>query len=73
MPDFSSLAEKWPSSFVSRDKVSDFSGGIILPQTIKNLDCKGTGPAGRLRIGRKIAYPVSSLIEWLENRAQELD
>lgn len=73
MSDFSSLAEKWPSSFVSRDKVSDFSGGMILPQTIKNFDCKGTGPAGRLRIGRKIAYPVSSLIEWLENRAQDLN
>lgn len=69
---FSSLAEKWPSSFVARDKVSEFSGGIINPRTIANHDCKGTGPAGRFRVGRKIAYPVQSLVEWLEARSQSL-
>ena len=66
---FSSLASKWPSTFVSRGEISRFSGGIIHPRTLANQDCAGTGPKGRISIGRKICYPVSSVIEWLESRA----
>jgi len=72
MSNFSSLAEKWPSSFVARAQIGAFSGGILNPRTLANMDCKGTGPANRLRIGRKIAYPVESLITWLESRSHEL-
>lgn len=66
---FSSLAKKWPSSFVSRDRVSEFSGGIIHPRTLANLDCKGEGPK-RIRVGRKVAYEVKELCNWLSKRAQ---
>ena len=51
---FKTLAEKWPSAFVARQEVAHFSGGIINCKTIANLDCQGKGPAGRVRIGRKI-------------------
>lgn len=72
MANFSSLAERWPSSFVSRDQIGAFSGGILNPRTLANKDCKGEGPAGRVRIGRKIAYPVDSVISWMESRARDL-
>lgn len=70
--DLSHLATKWPSSVVTRNKIEEFSGGLIKPGRLANLDCKGQGPAGRLRIGRKVCYPVSNVIEWLENRASSL-
>lgn len=70
--DFSSLASKWPSSFVSREKVGEFSGGIINPRTLANLDAKKLGPK-RVRIGRKIAYRVEDLCDWLASRAEQVE
>lgn len=67
--DLKILAEKWPSAFVARQEICKLTGGIINPKYLANLDSKGLGPKGRLRIGRKIVYPVSSIIEWLESRA----
>lgn len=68
---FSSLADKWPSTFVSRGEISKFSGGIINSRTLANKDSLGKGPRGKISIGRKICYPVSSIIEWLEAQAVE--
>ena len=67
-PDFSSLAEKWPSPFVARQEVEKFTGGIMSVKYLANLDCQGLGPKGRLKVGRKIAYPVCDFISWLEAR-----
>jgi hypothetical protein len=71
-PDFSSLAENWPSSFVTRGEVERFTGGIVNHRTLSNLDSLGEGPEGRIRVGRKVAYPVTKFIEWLEGRAEVL-
>jgi hypothetical protein len=65
----SEMVNNWPSPFVARGEVSRFTGGIINPKTLANLDSRGEGPAGRIRVGRKIAYPVQAFIEWLEKRA----
>ena len=70
MNNLSHLAAKWPSSIVSRRKVSDFSGGILSEKYLANLDSLGEGPP-RIKIGRQVAYPVSTLITWLENRVEE--
>lgn len=69
-PDFSSLAENWPSPFISREEVQKFTGGIVNRRTLANLDSLGMGPEGRIRVGRKVAYPVAQFIEWLERRAE---
>ncbi len=69
-PDLSILAEKWPSPFVAREEINKFSGGILNQKYLANLDSQGKGPEGRIRIGRKIAYPVVSLIAWLESRTE---
>jgi hypothetical protein len=66
----SDLADKWPSPYVARNEVGKFSGGILTPKYLANLDSAGKGPAGRIRVGRKIAYPTTSLVRWLESRAQ---
>lgn len=66
----SSLAARWPSSLVAREKVDEFSGGIISPKTMANLDASGFGVEGRITVGRKVAYPVDLLIAWMESRAK---
>ena len=67
--DFSSLKAKWPSSFVAREEIHTFSGGIISTKYVANLDCRGLGPEGKVRVGRKVAYPVEKVIEWLQKRS----
>jgi hypothetical protein len=69
-PNLSVLADKWNSAVVSREKIGDFTGGTISPKSMANLDSKGEGPEGAILIGKKVAYPVSSLIAWLERRAK---
>ena len=67
---FDELGQRWPSAIVARERLSDFTGGLISGKYMANLDCKGEGPP-RLKIGRKIAYPTKSLIVWIRNRAEQ--
>lgn len=69
-PDLSSLIESWPAPYVERQHVSTFSGGILHPRSMANFDAKRKGPRGRIRIGKKIAYPVKELVEWMQSRAE---
>lgn len=70
--DLSHLADKWASTVVARSEVGNFSGGMVMPKYLANLDSKGEGP-DRIRIGRKIGYPVKSFISWLEARAENVE
>ena len=64
---FASLADKWPSTFVAREKVAEFSGGMLNPRTLANRDSKGQGPEGKILLGkRKVAYSVDALIKYLD-------
>ena len=58
-PTFQSMADRWPSTWVARQEIKRFTGGIINPKYLANLDSQGKGPEGRIRVGRKIAYPVA--------------
>jgi len=68
-----SLAENWPSPYVAREEIGRFSGGILTPKYLANLDCQGKGPRGRIRCGRKIAYPTQSVVELMEARSTVVD
>ena len=68
---FDEMREKWPSEYVARTEVDKFSGGLVNPRTLANYDCLGTGPAEKIRLGKKIGYTVDSLIEWLNSRISE--
>jgi hypothetical protein len=68
-----SLAEKWPSNIVARTEIKAFTGGTVSEKYMANLDSQGAGPNGRFKIGRKVAYPVNELVEWLERRTVSLD
>ena len=64
------LAERWPSSYVARTEFRKFSGGLYSAKYLANEDSKGRGIEGRVRVGRKILYPVISAVRWLEARAR---
>jgi hypothetical protein len=66
----SELASKWPSAWVARTEAKEFSGGLIGEKYLANLDSAGKGPSGRIRCGRKVAYPVNEFIKWLEARSE---
>ncbi len=66
----SELAAKWPSAWVTRCEARKFTGGMIGEKYLANLDCAGKGPAGRIRCGRRVAYPVQEFIKWLEARSE---
>jgi hypothetical protein len=60
-------AEEWPSPFIARTDVPKFTGGMISSNTLRNRDSQGTGPDGKFKLGKKVGYPVESLIDWLLN------
>jgi hypothetical protein len=66
---FRDLGAKWPSTWVARTDIERFTGGLISEKYIANLDCTGKGPAGRVRCGRKVVYPVANVIKWLQARS----
>lgn len=67
--DLSSMKARWPSAIVARQQIGYFTGGIITPAYIAGLDANEKGPP-RIKIGKKVAYPVDSLISWLEGRCE---
>ena len=66
---FDGMAERWPSAWVARTQVERFTGGIISEKYLANLDSQGRGCPGRVRVGRKVCYPVHEFIRWLESRS----
>jgi hypothetical protein len=56
----------------SREKIYEFTGGALSAGRLANLDSVGQGPPGRMKVGRKIVYPVDQLVAWLEKRTHKL-
>jgi hypothetical protein len=70
--DLQTLANLWQAPLVARSQqaLDKFSGGLLNSRTLANEDCKGTGPRGRVKCGRKVAYPVDSLTEWMQAKQE---
>ena len=66
---FQGMIERWPSTVVFRTESEKFTGGGVSEKYLANLDSQGKGPAGRIRVGRKVAYPVTEFVKWLESRS----
>jgi hypothetical protein len=69
---FIEMIENWPSKIILRNQIQldQFTGGLLCAKTLANHDSKGTGPKVRLKVGRKVAYTVQSLIEWMSERLE---
>jgi len=67
---FDRMAAKWPSEFIARCKIAEFTGGMLSSKSMANYDSLGEGPGGRIKIGRKSGYIKPPLVEWLKSRAK---
>lgn len=67
---FQELADRWECPFVARSAVEQFSGGMLHPRTMANLDSKGEGPEGKINMGRIVGYRTDGLVEWMWKRAR---
>jgi len=68
-PNFSQIIKNNPSGYILRTNLSEETGGLLHGRTMANLDALGNiGIQGRISIGRKIAYPVKSVVEYLQSK-----
>ena len=65
------LVKIWDSPIVLRGQVNRFSGGLLNPRTLANLDSLGKGPKKRIFYNNRVAYPTEVLASWLEERIRE--
>ena len=42
----------------------------IAPRTVANEDCLGTGPTGKIMVGRVCGYYRENFIQWLRERSR---
>jgi hypothetical protein len=62
------LVDRWPSPLVARSESGRFSGGVVSPRYMANLDSLGQGPAQRVRFAGKVAYSTEVFAKWLADR-----
>ena len=66
---FDVMADNWPSEIIARTEIRVFTGGLISPGYIANLDSRGEGPSGRIKSGRKTGYQKRAFVQWLRERS----
>jgi hypothetical protein len=62
--------QNWPAPVIARSEISTFTGGLLAPRSLANLDCLKKGPGGKVRLGRSVGYEKGKLIEWLLARLE---
>ena len=62
-----SLIDNWPSPIVARSQVGAFSGGLLHPRSLANLDSLGKGP-GKIMVGNRACYSTRKLVAWMKER-----
>ena len=68
VPDFQLMVEAWEGGpYVARSQVGKFSGGMLHPKTMANLDSQGEGPE-RVKYGKRVYYEVEKLVQWAQSR-----
>lgn len=67
-PDFSQIIQNNPSGWILRSDLTEKTGGLLHSRTAANLDSLGQGIPSRITMGRKVAYPVQAVVEFLERK-----
>jgi len=66
---FEEMVNAWGSPIIPRQNVGKFTGGLLNPRTMANLDCLGLGPKNSFRVGSKVVYKTRDLADWLQERS----
>lgn len=61
------MLDSWPSEFIARTEVKNFTGGMMTYKTQANLDAAGKGP-GRIKRGGKTGYLTRPYVNWLRRQ-----
>ena len=64
---FDQLRKELPPVF-TREFASEKIGRIFSAKSMSNVDALGTGPAVKVKIGKKIGYERDSFIRWLRGK-----
>jgi hypothetical protein len=64
---FQDLFDRWPSPFVLRSQIGEFSCGLISPSSMATMDSRNTGPSS-IRMGKRLFYGKADLIKWMKRR-----
>lgn len=64
------LKNEWKSKIIAREKLSEFTGGVLNSRHIANLDSAGRGIPGKMRCGKKIYYPIENVIAFIKSRTK---
>jgi hypothetical protein len=67
-PDWARMIKRWPSSIVARSAIEEFTGGLLKPSHMANLDHLGQGPPHFRGVTKKVFYEVESLVDWMRQR-----
>ncbi len=67
-PDFSQIIKNNPAGYILRSNLTKATGGLLHGRTMANLDSMGIGIKGRISIGRKVAYKVEAVVEYLQSK-----
>ncbi|MCR4555194.1 MAG: hypothetical protein K5766_00065 [Alphaproteobacteria bacterium] len=67
---FEKLKEYCPYGVIFRKDISKITGGILNPHTMAQLDSRGFGIKNKKIIGRKVAYKIDDVIQWLEENTE---
>ena len=59
------LYDLYPLGLVSRADIGRATGGILNARTMSNLDTRGEGIEIKLYVGKKLCYPVDSIINFV--------
>lgn len=66
--EFFKAIEKELPPVVSRAEASRITGGLISPKTLSNEGALGKGPMPRVRIGSKIGYTRTAIMNYLKRK-----
>jgi len=70
LPNFEHIIRNNPSGYIIRKNLSEKTGGLLHGRTMANLDSAGEGIPGRISIGRKVAYPVQAVVDYLKSKVK---
>lgn len=71
MIDFDKLADDWPSPFVARSEIENFTKGLYKPRSMNTFDGAGKGIRRRIVFRNKVAYLKEDVIEWLKSKVRK--
>jgi phage terminase Nu1 subunit (DNA packaging protein) len=67
---FEKLRNYCQTDYVTREQLQSLTGGVVSSLTMANLDSRGYGIKSKKLVGKKVAYHIDDVIQWLEQNTK---